>query len=50
MPIGLQHFLYAYILFWAVLFGYLWNLAGRQKRLADDVRALKDALSRKPQE
>lgn len=50
MPIGLEHFLYAYILFWGVLFGYLWNLVSRQKRLADEVRALKDALSRQSQE
>lgn len=50
MPIGLKHFLIAYILAWAVFFGYLIHLAHRQKRLADELRALKDSLARKVQD
>jgi CcmD family protein len=47
MPIGLKHFFYAYSLVWILLIGYLLNLAFRQKHLADELRALKDRLSRK---
>ena len=46
MPIGLKHFLIAYVLAWALFFGYLVNLALRQKSLADELRALKDRLTR----
>ena len=46
MPIGLKHFLIAYVLAWALFFGYLVNLALRQKNLADELRALKDRLTR----
>ena len=45
MPIGLKHFLIAYVLAWALFFGYLVNLALRQKSLADELRALKDRLT-----
>lgn len=44
MEIGLKHFFYAYALVWVLLFGYLLNLGGRQKRLADELRALKERL------
>jgi len=47
MPIGLKHFLLAYVLVWALFFGYLVNLALRQKRLADELRSLKESLTRK---
>ena len=47
MPIGLKHFLLAYVLVWALFFGYLVNLAFRQKRLADELRSLKESLTRK---
>ncbi len=50
MPIGLKHFFYAYAFVWVVLFGYLLNLAFRQKRLADELQSLKDRLARKPPE
>ena len=46
MPIGLKHFLIAYIVVWALFFAYLINLALRQKSLADELRALKNRLSR----
>lgn len=48
MPIGLKHFLIAYSVVWILLFGYLWNLARRQKRLSEEIQALKDRLARKP--
>ncbi len=47
MPIGLKHFFVAYSLVWVLLFGYLLNLGFRQKRLAEELRALRDRLTRK---
>ncbi|HKZ51974.1 MAG TPA: CcmD family protein [Candidatus Acidoferrales bacterium] len=47
MPIGLKHFFYAYSLVWFLLFGYLLNLGLRQKRLSEELRALRDRLTRK---
>jgi len=47
MPIGLKHFFFAYTLVWVLLFGYLLNLGFRQKRLSEELRALRDRLARK---
>ncbi len=48
MDIGLKHLFYAFALVWVLHIGYLLNLSFRQKRLADELRALKDSLNRKP--
>ena len=47
MEIGLKHLFYAFALVWALLLGYVLNLAVRQKRLAEELRALKETLARK---
>jgi CcmD family protein len=47
MPIGLKHFFLAYSFVWLLLIGYLLNLAFRQKRLAEEIRSLKERLARK---
>lgn len=50
MEVGLKHLFYAFALVWALLLGYVVNLAMRQKRLADELQALKDALGRQTSE
>ena len=47
MEIGLKHLFYAFALFWVLHVGYLLNLSFRQKRLADELRTLKESLNRK---
>ena len=47
MSIGLTHLFLAFALVWALLVGYVFNLAARQKRLADELRELKESLARK---
>lgn len=47
MDIGLKHLFYAFALVWALHLGYLLNLAMRQKRLAEELRALKESLARR---
>lgn len=47
MDIGLKHLFYAFALVWALLVGYVLNLAMRQKRLADELESLKKSLSRR---
>lgn len=47
MDIGLKHLFYAFGLIWILHVGYLLNLAFRQKRLADELQALKETLARK---
>ena len=47
MDIGLKHLFWGFALFWVLHAGYLLNLSFRQKRLADELRALKDSLARK---
>jgi len=47
MEIGLEHLFYAFALVWVLLMSYLLNLAFRQKRLAEEIRALKDELERR---
>ena len=47
MDIGLKHLFYAFALVWILHIGYLLNLSFRQKRLADELRALKDSLHSK---
>ncbi|MFQ5776542.1 MAG: hypothetical protein ACE5IP_00880 [Terriglobia bacterium] len=47
MDIGLKHLFYAFGLLWVLHVGYLLNLAFRQKRLAEELRALKEALAGK---
>lgn len=49
MEIGLKHLFYAFALVWALHLGYLLNLAARQKRLSEELRALQKALSRSDQ-
>jgi len=44
MDIGLKHLFYAFALVWVLHIGYLLNLSLRQKRLADELRALKESL------
>ena len=41
MDIGLKHLFYAFTVTWVLHLGYLLNLSFRQKRLADDIAALK---------
>ncbi|MFQ5664430.1 MAG: CcmD family protein [Terriglobia bacterium] len=45
MEIGLKHLFYAFALVWVLHIGYLLNLARRQKRLGEELRALKDILA-----
>ncbi len=47
MPIGLKHFVLAYSFVWILLIGYLLNLAFRQKRLAEELRALRERVTGK---
>lgn len=47
MDIGLKHLFYAFALVWALLLGYVLSLAQRQKRLADELRALRESLARR---
>ncbi len=47
MDVGLKHLFWAFALFWLLHAGYLLNLSFRQKRLADELRALKESLGRK---
>lgn len=47
MEIGLKHLFYAFAFVWVLLFGYVLNLALRQKRLADELEALKKSLGRR---
>ncbi|HXE75434.1 MAG TPA: CcmD family protein [Candidatus Xenobia bacterium] len=47
MDIGLKHLFYAFALVWALHIGYVLNLSLRQKRLADELRSLKDSLKGK---
>ena len=47
MEIGLKHLFYAFAFVWVLLFGYVLNLALRQKRLADELEALKKTLGRR---
>lgn len=44
MDIGLKHLFYAFAAVWLLHLGYLLNLAFRQKRLGDELRALKESL------
>ncbi|MFQ5927244.1 MAG: CcmD family protein [Terriglobia bacterium] len=46
MEIGLKHLFYAFAFVWVLHLGYLLNLASRQKRLREELRALQQALSR----
>lgn len=46
MDIGLKHLFLAYALVWVLHLGYLFSLAGRQKRLREELRALQDAVAR----
>ena len=47
MEIGLTHLFYAFTLVWILLMSYLLNLAFRQKRLAEEIRALREQLEHK---
>jgi CcmD family protein len=47
VPIGLKHFFLAYALVWGLFVAYLVSLAVRQKRLWEEMEALKSALARK---
>ena len=47
MDIGLKHLFYAFAFVWVLLLGYVLNLAFRQKRLGEELRALKESLARK---
>lgn len=47
MDVGLKHLFYAFAVVWALLLGYVLNLASRQKRLADELRSLKETLARR---
>jgi CcmD family protein len=37
----------AYMLIWGVLFGYIWNIIKKQKRLAREVELLKSEVGEK---
>ncbi len=41
MEIGLKHLFYAFTVTWALHLGYLLHLSFRQKRLEEDIAALK---------
>jgi len=47
MEIGFEHLFYAFALFWLLHAGYLLNLIVRQKRLADELKELKELTSKK---
>ena len=47
MEIGLKHLFYAFALVWGLLLGYVVNLSHRQKRLGEELQALKESLGRR---
>jgi len=47
MEIGLKHLFYAFAIVWALLLGYVFSLARRQKQLGDELETLKKALGRR---
>src|SRR3989338_6933232 len=47
MEIGLKHLFYAFAIVWALLLGYVFSLARRQKQLADELENLKKSSARR---
>jgi len=47
MEIGLKHLFYAFAIVWALLLGYVFSLARRQKQLADELENLKKSAGRR---
>ncbi len=46
---NLGFLLAAFIIVWLGLFGYIWFIAGRQRRLSRDVEALKAEMTHRPE-
>ena len=47
---NLGFLLAAFIIVWAVLFGYLWFIASRQRKLDREIAALREELAEKQAE
>ena len=47
MEIGLKHLFYAFAIVWALLLGYVFSLARRQKQFADELENLKKSAGRR---